>query len=337
MRSFFLKLALVSIVAVAAIVAYWWSVEEEISGVHRVNSHLERGLKIAILTRDVPRPLVVFAGDSRAEKSLLPSMFAEKGLPAINIATASGDLPGLVSAMEASGLDKLKAIFLISASIFNVNDGAQGEGHLSPEEFFAFTPWERIRVFKMSYFLEAHRNLKKARDAEAFPAYWSQMAARGAQIPNGGFVIDGGSDQNKPSCERVHFGSRHSKNFWYRNVRIDGAKWRVFKEAMTKLSGWAGTYIVYSPPIAPVFRTCIEGTYVDEAEKGFAEEALAHAASLRAEGKRNVQFVDFYDQPPSGFTDDDFFDTHHLNSRGARKFTSLWYETLIRSGLVGSR
>lgn len=329
MKKFFPKLGFVIAVAGGAIAGAWWNQETKIAKVDRVDSHLERGLKIRALLNEVPQPAVVFAGDSRAEKSLIPAIFAERGVPAVNIATAAGDLPGLVSAMEASGLDKLKAVFLISASIFNVNDGALGEGHLSPEEFFAFTPMERIRVFGMSYFLEARRNLKKAQEAELFPGYWNQWLRSGSRIPNRGFVIDSGSDDKKPSCERVRFGSRHSKNFWYRNVRIDGAKWRVFRASMDKMSGWPGTYIVYSPPIAPIFRSCIEGTYVDEAEKGFAREATEYVASLRSAGKANVQFVDFYDRPPAGFADEDFFDTHHLNSRGAKKFTKLWYDSLV--------
>jgi hypothetical protein len=331
LKSFLVRLFVVSVFVASIIGAHLWFFEEKITSYSGVSTNVQQAIKIAKLLQQVPNPQVVFAGDSRAGTSLNPNLFVVHGVSAINIAMAGSDPWSLVKSMELTGLSRSKATFLISTSIFTANDGTIEEGQLSPEQFFEMTFPERIKMCDMSYFFIAQRMLKKAENAREIKEFLQYRSLQNFQIPNTGFVIDT-ADKDTPSCEPVRFGSKLAKNHFYSNMNLDGAKWRLFKSALHKFAEWQGTYIIYNPAMSPAYKECAAGTYVEEAERRFSEKIHAVVASINKPNK--IIFVNFYDNPNLQLENKYFFDTHHLNSSGAEIFSNYWLKYLTDSHLI---
>src|SRR6185437_12707124 len=96
--------------------------------------------------------------------------------------------------------------------------------YYSPEQFFSFTPWERLRVFQMGYFREARRMLEEGKTPDAFRQLITEKS-KSEQVNRLGFEPE---NNGTLQCERVHFSSKHSKMPWYKNIETQGAKWRLF-------------------------------------------------------------------------------------------------------------
>lgn len=327
MKSFFAKIIILIALAGAVIYWEWHRTEERIQNIGPVLGSPELATKIVKLFRQVPAVTVVIAGDSKAERQIDPAIFAEAGFPAINIAVPSGDLWSLVQNLEFLGLNKSPAIFLISIGSYQINDGNNDKDRYTPEQFFSFTPQERLNMFKSGYFLAARTMLKKEELYRRYPEIVGAMVGRDGEYANYGFLP---IDPTEFSCMKVHHGS--SVSIWssYRNMKTDGARWRLFQEAIQKLSTWPGKYVLFNSPHSKKGLECIKGSYVEEMEKRFSAQ-VAKAVEPYA----NVKFVDlFWDSP---FEDTYFYDPGHLNKFGAELFTRWWLASLKQQGWLSTR
>jgi hypothetical protein len=329
LKRFLLKLFIFGIWVSSIVGFVWWTLENEIQKFGPVVIDFPRASKMGVLLKETPMPKVIFAGDSRAEKHLIPSVFANQGIPTINIATSSATLWSVVRHMEVTNVHRSPAIFIISVSIFDVNDGAIHVGGYSPEQFFAFTPFERLSVFGMSYFMNAHKNLAMARATVQFDQLLSRSLASEYFLESGFNRID---EKHELKCNAVHFHSNTATGDyeWYKNVKLTGAKWRLFTEAVQKLATWPGKFILYLSTVPPYYRDCIAGSYVEQADIEFSNNIKDLVAPLK-----NVSFEDLSKVDAFKVLSDEYYnDRWHLNPQGAEIFTKIWLTALQTKKLL---
>jgi hypothetical protein len=315
-KMFFAKLSVLIALVVAAVVWEWRRTEERIAEVGQVRGSVELLSKTIKLLQQVPNAKVIMAGDSKAERQLDPQIFVDAGVPAVNIAVPSGDLYALVQNMAFLGLDKSPATFIFSVGSYQINDGHHDKDTYSAEQFFAYTPLERLRMFKSSYFLAARTMLKKEQVYRNYGAIAQNIMNSPGGYPNLGFLPVGPSDF---SCQKFRHNSRVSPWSTYRDVKTDGARWRLFTEAVQKLSTWPGRYIIFNSPHSKKGIECLAGSYGEDLERAYSQKASEFIKPFA-----NVRFADFFWEPPVPLPDSYYYDPGHLNKDGAEIFTRWW-------------
>lgn len=318
MKLFFAKLIPLILIAGAAVVWEWQKTEERIAELGQVRGSVELLAKIIKLTKQVPNARVIMAGDSKAERQLDPRIFNESGIPAINIGIPSGDLYALLMNLELLGLDKSPATFIFSVGAYQINDGNNDKDTYSAELFFSFTPMERLRIFKGSYFTAARAMLKREELYRNYANIAQYYANSPGEYADFGFLA---IDPGEFGCMRFRHSSHVSPWSGYRNIRTDGARWRLFSEAVKKLATWKGHYVIFNAPHSQKGLECMAGTYADDFEKTFSKQMTELIQPLP-----NVRFVDFFRQSP--LPDVYFYDPGHLNKDGAAIFTRWWLKYL---------
>ena len=127
---------------------------------------------------------------------------------------------------------------------------------------------------------------------------------------------------------------------WYRNVKLDGARWRIFLESLGRLAAVGRPVYLIQPPVSPAWRAYTADTFVDAAERRFSQQLMAAVSQYP-----NVRILDFYAQADPRFRNEDFYDIQHFNRRGAGMFTRIVVEQIradlsargVRVGLAGVR
>jgi hypothetical protein len=253
-----------------------------------------------------PDTAVIVAGDSRAERQIVPAVItARTGWSAVNVATMAQDVVTLRNAVHRYGLPPGAKVLIISASIFQANDGAIDGGFVSTASLLNMTRWERARVY-----------------ADRLGSPWSPLAFRfvdgtaaavaPAVLTEHGFV---GIDRQLPLPLPRILLNQHP---WYRKMALHGARWRIFQAALRDLAESGLTIYLVAPPISPAWRAYTEGTFVDRSEREFVG-MLAEAARPYP----NVRVLDFYSTPDPRLGNEQFYDIQHVNRAGAKQVTEI--------------
>lgn len=253
-----------------------------------------------------PDTAVIVAGDSRAERQIVPAAIeARTGRPAVNVATIAQDVVTLRNAVRRYGVPPGARVLIISASIFQVNDGAIDGGFVSTACLLNMTRWERARVY-----------------ADRLGSPWSPLAFRfvdgtaadvaPAVLREQGFL---GIDKQLPLPLPRILLNQHP---WYRKMALHGARWRIFQEALRGLSETGLTIYFVVPPVSPAWRDYTEDTFVDRSEREFIG-MLAEAARPYP----NVRVLDFYSTPDPRLGNEQFYDIQHVNRAGAQQLTEM--------------
>jgi hypothetical protein len=276
------------------------------------NSELEGKFR-ALLKPDVE---VIIAGDSRAERQVIPSVFESlTGQKAANVAVIAGDVITLRNAVRRHGMPSRTRILILSASLFQMNDGAIERGFLSKACVLNMTLREKLTVYRNALrSLLADMTEVSIRREEA-PQVISEVALR----QQGFWGVDG-----KLSLPVTIILDPETTNHpWYRDLSLHGARWRIFREALRELAEFNIRIYVFDPPISPAWRAYSAGSFIDLGERELA-------AMLRRETGLypNLRFLDFYSAPDGRLTDEDFYDIQHVNRGGAEKFTEMLAEKI---------
>jgi len=284
----------------------------------------EEKVQSLLLREDSNDVDVIICGDSRAERQLIPAVVEkETGLTAVNVATKGLDLISIANCFEKYGiLSKMNAVLLISVSIFEVNDGAVGEGYTSAPCIFNLKWTDQIRLFKkhlpylinkkIEYYTEYFRSRTKTADKAG-----KEFAEKGYVGVEGTLrLVDGKLDMDLTEV-------RHP---WYKDFTFPGKKWEVFQRALKEIASHGDRVYIFLPPGAPVWVKLTENTAFDTDEREFAD-LLAH----EAEKYGNVFFLDFYTKGREGFTNEMFYDLQHLNRTGSEYFTEILTQTVFNT------
>lgn len=279
---------------------------------------IEMGIesKISNLKIDKNKINIIVAGDSRGERQLIPKIIeSNTGYNSINIAVNAGDLVSTVFAIKKhySGSN---LIFIISASSWQINDGAISPGYLSAKCFQKLTTIEKLNFYKSNVweFVNLYKKLIKqtilsffSSDASFFN-YDSKIISELGYQATSGVIAAFNSDKEVNNYLSIHP--------WYMNISNNGARWRIFQEAIRELSRIDSYFILLQPPVSPYWKKITKNTYIDIAEEEYSKKLNNLVLEYN-----NIDFYDFYSKDINELNDSMYYDYQHLNSKGAMMFS----------------
>lgn len=253
-----------------------------------------------LIIKDQKGADVLIAGDSRAERQVVPSIFsAHTGLSAKNIAVSSGDVEILAYYLKSFGLFDAKHILVISAS-------------------FPFGNCETNRGLDVFPGIKSLKRSIIDKKLLAVSIVKEQLGETGVQYDNDGFLGISGKIEF-PIL--ISTDLKETTHPFYQHINWEScSRWESIKILMRDAEKNGVDIIIYQPPVSPAWRTLISGSAIDEAERRYslllAEEAKKY---------KQTKVIDYYVHPEKTQTlsDEDYYDIQHLNITGAEKFSEI--------------
>ncbi len=299
------------------------------------------GFKVRPLERDLERkvynllvephrsPRVLITGDSRAERQMIPEVFKEQlGVETVNVALRSGELISIFKVFEKYKILDNKPLLVISATIFQVNDGAIDHDTISMDSVMAMRWTDQAYLFRRKLPEMAYRKI------QAYAGYF-KAAIRGAgmrkkRYAEDGYVgIDRSLDASVNLADYIDMDPDKFKHPWYQDLCIDARRWPVFCEALGLLAGSGCPTIIINPPSSPLWQQFVKGTFVDAVERKYSQMLEQEAARYP-----NVYFLDFHGGWPDALTNAMFYDIQHLNRTGGTKLSQILCDEIRRLKLL---
>jgi len=269
--------------------------------------------KIKKLEVDTSKINIIIAGDSRAERQLIPEIINQYTyFSTINIATSSCDLITVTTAIENKYSTKSNIIYVISASSWQINDGAIDPGYLSENCFNNLTMTEKFKIY--------HQNLSEAKRLQLQLIKTSTKKKKLSY--NSDIINELGFHgiEKTLNCEFAdnYFNETNISHPWYKNLNNDGVRWLLFQKALKKLGKINSTFIIYNPPVSDCWRSYTKNTVIDIAEKQYSQKL-----EIEIEKYTNIVFYDFYNNKINELNDSLYYDGQHLNKEGAKIFSTI--------------
>jgi hypothetical protein len=288
---------------------------------------LDPGLteKVRSLLIDPGRvPDVIIAGDSRAQRQVIPAVIEkELGVDAVNIAVAGGELVSVAKVVRQCALSEKRPLLIISVTLFQINDGAIDHDTISMDCLLSM-PWiDQVVLFRQKLPEMAYRKIG---------LYKRCLAARCGLAPTkikpfteDGFMgIDGTLDTSGMSG---HVGQ--IKHPWYENLCLEGRKWRVFQAALRDIAGSGAEVLLFNGPSSPAWQQLSRDTFMDAAEQQYSQMLTREVAQYP-----NVHFINFHSGWNDDFPNPMFYDIQHLNRTGAARFSAILCDQIKRLDLL---
>lgn len=290
----------------------------------------EEKVRSLLLCEDGNEVDVILCGDSRAERQLVPDVVERMtGLSAVNVATKGLDLVTIANCFKKySILQRRDSIFVISASIFQVNDGAVGEGYTTPACIFNLKWTDQIRLYKK--YLPYLVNKKIEYYIDYLMSNGESAGASGKDIPEKGYV--GIDKAMKLENDNLNMDLNKVAHPWYKDFTFPGRKWEIFQKALEEIASHGHKVFIFAPPGCPAWLKLTEDTHFDAAEKEFAVQLAQEARKYE-----NVFFLDFYSESREIFTNEMFYDLQHLNRAGSIRFTEIVSERITAERRAGEK
>ncbi|HHH50536.1 MAG TPA: hypothetical protein ENK52_06125 [Saprospiraceae bacterium] len=281
--------------------------------------------KIALLKIDTSKTTVIIAGDSRGERQLIPKIISRHtGFDVINIAVSSGELISTIRSIKKH-YSSPKLIFVISASSWQINDGAIDPGYLSLNCFQKLSKTERIQLFANNTFeyIRLTKILFARYKNKLLSNTYTIHSARYDEetIKRRGFYSTKGQFTPKTSKLKEEVFLRSHP--WYKNMAYDGARWRVFQAAFEEMANCDFRFFIIQSPVSSYWKKITSNTDVEKMETDYTDR-LYHLA----EQYNNVELLDFYNNDIKALDDSLYFDYQHLNENGAIIFSKIVAEII---------
>lgn len=269
--------------------------------------------KISHLEIDKNKTSIVIAGDSRAERQLIPSVIESvTGINTINIAVSNGELVSTVAAIR-SHYHGSNFIFVISASSWQINDGAVDQGYLSEKCFQKISIFEKYFLFRKEptdfvrmYVRLIQSTIKSLQDNKV-DYDKSIIQTDGFNGVSGNFeLLDGDSTINQ-------YIQRHK---FYKNLSNNGIRYKIFQESLEEIANTHSPVIIIQPPISPYGHKIIRNSIIEKAESEYSKKI-----GELIQSKSNVVYWDFFSNTLPELSDTMYYDYYHLNTNGANIFS----------------
>ena len=284
--------------------------------------------KISKLAPDSDALNIVVCGDSRGERQLMPAVIeSNTGINTINIAVDAGEVVSLIYALDS--YDSYDNVYVLSASSWQINDGANDKGYLSQKCFQQLTLAEKLSIYQNNLFelvrmesglirLEMKYFLNK------YPVK-EELSYEEEVLKEDGFR---GIDYTL-NVEKEHLANLLQTHSWYKNLTNDNVRWRLFKEAMNVLGEKNAFIIVCQPPASPIWKEKTKNTVISKAEEEFSKkmDSICHQFT-------NIVFYDFYTNDIDLLDNSMYYDYQHLNRKGAEIFSKIFSDSINRELLV---
>ena len=271
-------------------------------------------------------PAVIVAGDSRAERHVVPAVIEERlKTSAVNVAVSSGEMISVAKTFDRYDILADKPILILSATSFQYNNGAIDHDSLSMDSVVEM-PWiQQIQVCreklpelayrKIRMYLELGKKKKLLKD-----------------YPEKGFVgVDTVLSATLDQLSGIGLEPGKTRHPWYKDLRPGQPKAIILADAIDRLAQSGCPIVLFTPPVSPVFREYIKGTWIDQYEREYS-------AFLKRTADRhsNIHFLDFYQNWTDEFPNDQFYDIQHLNRTGAQKLTAILCDRIAEWRLLKS-
>lgn len=291
------------------------------------NDDLEN--KIIELTKLNSNFSLVLAGDSRAERQIMPAIIESRyNIKSINIATSSCDIVTMYNALKKYHLVDKSITVVVSAGFFQVNDGAIDTGYISMAQMINMPLKDKLRLFSnnLTGFYRKYSDALKVNitnQIKGIPGYLDKSDERLIHL---GFKPIYG---NLKLPVDLISNPKTTKHSWYKNINIHGTRWKVFQSTLKKMSESKCRFILYQAPVSDAFKDHVIGTSIDKYEQEFS-------SMLENESNKysNISFIDYYSLPPKNLNNEDYYDPQHLNKNGAVKFTAFIIDDCINKSLL---
>ena len=274
-----------------------------------------------LLLRNSPR--VIFAGDSRAERQLIPAtatrILGLKQGEIVNIAVSSGD-PLMVEHLAEAYPEKFRqATVIISISAEQINDGARGRGHFATnmmarmnifEQMATFLP-DKFRTIK-SYYSDLLGQATKKHPETACDFEATDGFCPIEQTPEPTIEQTVAEDAApSPTAKKDQDGTKNHP--WYVDYNSSGRKRAMVADSLGKIKDRVGRLIVFTGPFRPNYLRQIEGTVLYNCELDFEQQIEKICGELGIEYRNYLQVP--------GLRNEHFYNSAHLNVVGAERFT----------------
>lgn len=256
------------------------------------------------------KPSIFFAGDSRAQRQLIPKIAAKKLFLnqqfIANIAIDSGD-----SVMLEYLIKKFPEIFKNSIVIFSispnqVNDDSKDQGYFTNSMISKLSFKEKTALLLpeyqetlISYYKGAIKNFMP-KNRNKFVDTYGFHPTKNIYIHDSQNIID------------------VSKHPWYKNWNPQGIKYKLTQQSLSYIKQHVKHLVLFTGPYAPSYWSAIS-TEQKSVEKSF-QNIVDHLSK-----KLDVPYI-HYNYFSHNLNNQDFSDMAHLNEEGAKKFTSQLIE-----------
>lgn len=255
---------------------------------------------------NIDRADVILCGDSRADRQLDPAILHERtGLNVINIASSSQDLYTWSIALNAASVhDK---ILVISASYFQINDGANNPTYLSLGTFEAMDLAQKLEVYNFNI-----PDLILMQSKLAYASLFDKVKIRFFGNYERKMNVDYYRKKCNPFFVDFEWMKRHG---WYVRPNIEGVKKVFLERAITNLAKLKNCRIlIYNGPVSNSFRNLSKQTGIMNLEKSY--DSVMSLICVKS-GFSYFSFIDDFT-----FQQDElFYDPQHLCETGAERFS----------------
>lgn len=279
--------------------------------------------KILSLPLNSEKLNIIVAGDSRAERQIIPQLIEDNlNCNCINIATPSCDLITAVSSIRTHFQNsRFKILVIMSVSSFQINDGAIDDGYISLLAFSKLTYFEKIMIFKNDLFkLRGILN----RGLNNILNYLKDKILQPVNLDNKGFLPIYGI-MNKVKDKKSYL----KKHPWYKDIHFNGSRNRILQETLDSMGLMSLDFLLIQPPISPHFQEMIKNTQAEEMENNFSI-----LMKNKANNYSNLRYLDFYTNGDKRLGNHCYYDPQHLNITGANIFTNILINELQKSQLL---
>jgi hypothetical protein len=190
--------------------------------------------------KNIDSTQILIVGDSRADQQLNPQIIhTNLGLNVLNIAEAAMDLFSLTLRLKKLSIkDKF---IIISASSWQINDGAIDPGYFRIEAYNHLNASQRLRLYTFNI-----KELLKISINNLFIKH-SLYIGNESRFLNKGF-------NNKVECTDFDTVNMFNKHPWYQNIKLNGIKIKLLKEALLELNKLdCKGIIIYNAPVYSLF------------------------------------------------------------------------------------
>lgn len=269
---------------------------------------------------------IIIAGDSRAQVQVIPAVLEKAiGKKVINIALPACDMATIYNAVIKKSIfgEKTKTL-VMSASIFQINDNTIDTGYVSNACVFNLSLTEKISIFKMKSYRVFAVYTKSA--VKILVRQIRRIFRRRAEIRYAGYNETKGfmpvNGHLKPEeIKKILLDEKKTSHSWYKGIKLNGIKWKMFREKLALLENRYKKIIIFHPPVSPFWAGHVKGSYIEKATVQFSEMLRREAGR-----RKNVVFIDAYQDRECPLTDNHFFDAQHLNHSGAMVFSKYLAE-----------
>lgn len=247
---------------------------------------------------------IIILGDSRAECQVDPQIIHEKThLNCLNLGEAAMDLFSL--SLRLKPLNLKNKTLVISASAWQINDGANEFGFFRIEAFNHLTLKQKLRIYLYSPF-----ELKRV-----FSENWQSLFDLNLTIGKKSAFINNGYTKIEPKdFDTTKIFENHK---WYKNINTHGAKRDLLIQALKNLNALqCNRIIIYNAPAYEKFIREAKTNSVWDMENEYCNTIKNF---IHSEGHNHLEFYDL--RTLDGFTKDDYNESLHFCTKGAIKFS----------------